>query len=87
MQPLLFFEPFRAWRGLWVTDHWRKVEWAWCVKGLLDEHYAESAKVRLVCDNSNTHTGGSLYEVFPPKEAKRLYDRLEFHPTPSVAAG
>ena len=30
----------------------------------------------------NTHTGGSLYEAFPPKEAKRLCDRLEFHPTP-----
>jgi hypothetical protein len=78
----LFFEPLRGWRRLWVTDQRRKVEWAWCVKELLDEHYAEAVKVRLVCDNLNTHTGGSLYEAFPPKEAKRLCDRLEFHPTP-----
>jgi len=78
----LFFEPLRGWRRLWVTDRRRKVEWAWCVKELLDEHYAESVKVRLVCDNLNTHTGGALYEAFPPEEAKRLCDRLEFHPTP-----
>jgi hypothetical protein len=30
----------------------------------------------------NTHTGGALYEAFPPTEAKRLWDRLEFHHTP-----
>jgi hypothetical protein len=57
-------------------------EWAWCMKKLLDVYYPDAVKVRLVCDNLNTHTGGSLYQAFPPKEAKRLCDRLEFHPTP-----
>jgi hypothetical protein len=38
--------------------------------------------VGLVRDNLNTHTGGSLYQAFPAAEAKRLCDRLEFHPTP-----
>ena len=33
-------------------------------------------------DNLNTHTPASLYEVFPPAEAKRLADKLEIHPTP-----
>ena len=33
-------------------------------------------------DNLNTHTRGSLYEAFPPDEAKRLADRLEIHYTP-----
>jgi hypothetical protein len=78
----LFFEPLRGWRRVWVTDQRRRVEWAWCMKELLDVHYPDALKVRLVCDNLNTHTGGSLYEAFPPKEAKRLCDRLEFHPTP-----
>jgi hypothetical protein len=78
----LFFEPLRGWRRVWVTDQRRRVEWAWCVKELLDVHYPDALKIRLVCDNLNTHTGGSLYEAFPPKEAKRLCDRLEFHPTP-----
>lgn len=35
-----------------------------------------------MCDNLNTHRGGALYSAFPAPEAKRLCDRLEFHPTP-----
>jgi hypothetical protein len=30
----------------------------------------------------NTHTPASLYEAFPPAEAKRLADKLELHYTP-----
>src|ERR1700687_3177756 len=30
----------------------------------------------------NTHTPGSLYEPFPPTEAKRLANKLEIHYTP-----
>jgi DDE superfamily endonuclease len=78
----LFFEPLRGWRHVWVTEQRREVEWAWCVKQLLEQYYTEAVKIRLVCDNLNTHTGGALYEAFPPAEAKRLCDRLEFHPTP-----
>src|SRR5215471_16296934 len=37
---------------------------------------------RLVQDNLNTHTIGSLYEAFAPEEARRLARRLEIHPTP-----
>jgi DDE superfamily endonuclease len=78
----LFFEPLRGWRHVWVTGQRRKVEWAWCVRELLGVYYPEAIKIRLVCDNLNTHTGGALYEAFPPAEAKALCDRLEFHPTP-----
>ena len=38
--------------------------------------------MRLVLDNLNTHTGASLYEAFPPAEARRLLERVEFHYTP-----
>src|SRR4051794_12920252 len=78
----LFIEPLRGWRRVWVTDQRRQVEWAWCVKEVLDVYYPDAVKIRLVCDNLNTHTGGSLYEAVAPQEAKRLCDRLEFHPTP-----
>jgi hypothetical protein len=78
----LFFEPLRGWRHVWVTEQRRKVEWARCVKQLLEVYYPSAIKVRLVCDNLNTHTGGALYEAFPAAEAKRLCGRLEFHPTP-----
>ena len=33
-------------------------------------------------DQLNTHSAASLYEVFPPAEAKRLAERLEIHHTP-----
>jgi len=33
-------------------------------------------------DNLNTHKGASLYESFPPKEARRLLERLDIHHTP-----
>jgi DDE superfamily endonuclease len=78
----VFFEPLRGWRRVWVTAQRRKVEWACCVKALLEEDYPQAQKVLLVCDNLNTHTGGALYEAFPAKVAKALCERLEFHNTP-----
>jgi hypothetical protein len=33
-------------------------------------------------DNLNTHTPASLYEAFPPEEARRIVEKLEIHPTP-----
>ena len=33
-------------------------------------------------DNLNTHNLASLYEAFPPEEARRLAERLEIHYTP-----
>jgi rRNA maturation RNase YbeY len=36
----------------------------------------------VVQDNLNTHTPAALYATFEPAEAKRIWDKLEFHPTP-----
>jgi len=33
-------------------------------------------------DNLATHKAGALYEVYPPQEAKRIWDRFEFIYTP-----
>jgi len=33
-------------------------------------------------DNLSTHKPGSFYDVFPPAEAKRLWDRFDFVYTP-----
>jgi hypothetical protein len=49
---------------------------------MLEQRYPEAIKVRLVMDNLNTHAIASLYETFPPVEARRLADRLEIHYTP-----
>ena len=49
---------------------------------LVDEVYPHAEYIRLVQDNLNTHTPASLYETFPPAEARRILQRLEFHSTP-----
>lgn len=78
----LFVEPLRGWRKVFVRDRRTKVDWAECVRAILDQVYPKAARVRLVQDNLNTHTIGSLYEAFAPEEARRLARRLEIHPTP-----
>ena len=40
-------------------------------------------RITLVCDNLNTHDIGSLCEVFPPDEARRMARRLDLVFTPS----
>jgi hypothetical protein len=58
------------------------VDWAHCIKDLVDVHYPEAERIVLVMDNLNTHSPASLYAAFPPAEAKRIADKLEIHPTP-----
>ena len=65
-----------------VTERRTRLDFAECIKELVDVHYPDATKIRLVMDNLNTHSGASLYEAFPPSEARRLLDRLEVHPTP-----
>jgi len=78
----MFVEPLAGRRRVLVTDRRTKVDWAFAVRELLDVHYPDADLVRLVLDNLNTHTLGSLYEAFGPEEARRLAKRLEFHYTP-----
>jgi len=78
----MFYEPFGGKRYVSITDHRAKVDWALQIKELLVNHYSSARKVILVMDNLNTHTGASLYEAFPPSEARRLLERLEIHYTP-----
>jgi hypothetical protein len=65
-----------------VSARRTRIDWAHCVKDLLEVHYPDAERVVLVCDNLNTHTPASLYEAFEPVAAKRLADRLELHYTP-----
>ena len=48
----------------------------------MDDEYPKAEKIVLVMDNLNTHIMGALYEVFPAKEAMRLWKKLEIHHTP-----
>jgi len=75
-------EPLRGWRHVCVRARRTRLDWAATIKELVDVHYPQAEKIVLVMDNLNTHTPASLYEAFPPAEAKRLADRLEIHYTP-----
>ena len=41
------------------------------MRWLVDEAYPDVPVIRLVLDNLNTHRTASLYETFPPAEARR----------------
>lgn len=78
----LFFDPLRGWRRSSVRESRTRLDWAQEVRRLLDEDYPHARRVKLVCDNLNTHHVASLYAAFPAQEAHRLAQRLEIHYTP-----
>lgn len=79
-------EPLGAWRQASVTQRRTKLDFAAQMQQLVDVHYPEADRIRVVLDNLNTHKPGSLYEAFTPAEARRLLRRLEFHYTPKHAS-
>ena len=75
-------EPKRGWRHVAITQRRTKEDFAYQMRWLVDEAYPHVPVVRMVLDNLNTHRMASLYETFPPEEARRIAQRLEFHYTP-----
>ena len=78
----MMFAPLEGWRCVKVTDRHTALDYAQVLKELSDTHFPGSAKIVLVQDNLNTHKPASLYEAFPPAEARRLVERFEWHYTP-----
>lgn len=78
----LFCEPQAGWRHVVVTERRTMQDFAHQMQWLVDERYPEAEVIRVVLDNLNTHKPASLYETFPPAEAHRLRQKLEFHYTP-----
>lgn len=75
-------EPLRGWRTVLVSKQRTRLDFAACIKDLVDVHYPAAERIVLVLDQLNTHSPASLYAAFPPAEAKRLTDKLEIHHTP-----
>lgn len=78
----IFTEPLKGWRHIEATRRRTRLDWAHQVDQLLTEYYPDASRVRLVMDNLNTHTIGSLYQTFPAEKARALAKRLEIHYTP-----
>jgi hypothetical protein len=78
----LFCEPLRGWRHVAITPQRTREDFAHQMRWLVDEAYPDVPVVRDVLDNLNTHRPASLYQAFPPPEARRIAKRLAFHYTP-----
>ena len=78
----LLFAPLQAWRHVKVTERRTMVDFAHCLRDLVDIHFPQADTIVLVMDNLNTHKLASLYEAFPAAEARRLAAKLEIHYTP-----
>jgi hypothetical protein len=75
------YEPLTGASLVRVSETRGKKDWAWFVKEIADM-YKTAELITLVMDNLVSHEPGSLYEMFPPEEARRLWGRFEFVYTP-----
>lgn len=78
----IFSQPLAGWRHVKVTPQRRKVDFAQCMRELVDIHFPHAEVIRVVLDNLNTHTPAALYDAFSPAEARRILRKLCFHFTP-----
>lgn len=82
----VFVQLLGGWREVKVTDRRTKKDFAECMKDLVDRHFPDEDKIRVVMDNLNTHRLANLYERFEPEEARRIIKKLEIHHTPKYAS-
>ena len=78
---MMICEPKRGFREVLITERRTKLDFAQSMKHIV-ELYPQADKIRVVQDNLNTHKIGSLYDAFPPQEARAIASKLEFHFTP-----
>jgi transposase len=82
----VFLDAHRPWRKVKVTTSRAATDFAQCMRELTDVHFPQADCIRVVLDNLSTHKSGSLYDAFPPCEARRVLRRLEFHYVPKHAS-
>ena len=78
----IFFEPLIGQRHVKITQRRTMQDFALCMQWLVDEIYPQAEFIQVILDNLNTHKPASLYETFPPAEARRILKKLAFHYTP-----
>ena len=71
----------RGWRHVTVSQQRTRVDFAHCVKELVDTLYPDAGRIVLVCDQLTPHATASLYATLPPHESRRKAERLEWHHT------
>jgi transposase len=82
----MFVDVNRPWRHAKVTDQRTSIDFAECMRDLVDRHYPKAKLIRVVLDNLSAHSAAALYQAFPAEEARRVLSRLELHFTPKHAS-
>jgi uncharacterized small protein (DUF1192 family) len=82
-----YLQPLAGWRHVVVTDRRTKLDFAPRMTELVDIHFPDAERIRLVVDNLNMHTPAAFYEAFTALEARRLVQRIEFPYTPKHGSG
>lgn len=82
----VFLDAHRPWRHVKVTARRTNQDFAHCMRELIDVHFPEAQRTRVVLDNLSTHSPAALYQTFEPAEARRILKKLEFHYTPKHAS-
>src|SRR5260221_4502287 len=78
----MFVDVHRPWRHAKVTDRRTCGDFAECMRELVDVHYPQAERIRVVMDNLSTHSAAALYETFDAVEARRILRRLRIPYTP-----
>ena len=79
---LLAYNPDTGQRHLQVTTTKNKGDYARFMDWLVQTHYPDAPKIKLVQDNHSTHSYGAFCEHLPVETARHLRHTLEFHDTP-----
>jgi len=78
-------EPLTGWHHAHARSRRTAIDFAHEIDWLLTNEqspYKNASKIKIVVDQLNTHTFGSLYKAFPAPYARELKNRIELHLTP-----
>jgi hypothetical protein len=82
----VFVNAHHPWRHVKTTDRRCNIDFAECMRDLVDTHCPEAQCIRVVLDNLSTHSDAALYQAFPAEEARRILRKIELHYVPKHAS-
>jgi hypothetical protein len=84
---LLMTEPVRGWRAVRVSSQRTRIDFAACIKELVDTHYPAAERIVLVLDQLTTHSPASLSVAYPPPTPSAWRTASRSTTRPSTALG
>jgi hypothetical protein len=82
----VFVNAHQSWRHVKTSDHRTNIDFAECMRDLVDTHYPDAECIRVVLDNLSTHSAAALYQTFPADEARRILRKIDMHYVPKHAS-